>query len=175
MNIRFNCHCGARLKCSVRSIGTSKVCPACKQLAGVPVPSPDRVRRFIGEVEPALPGESSEAYLKAASSIVERAETAFALASASDCRIAVAGHLDDAVRVLRNIRVFLPDEHADEKASKMLQSLAASANFGGIGCRKSKLASFRRWQSANRTIENSLAPFIDDCVQRVKSMLNRCQ
>lgn len=152
MKVRFTCDCGARLECVIRSIGKEKSCPACNSRVTVPKPSERVVKQAIGDVEHAIPGQSEKAYAELVERIIEAAERAMSIAGQAGRPDAAAEFIDNSIRVLRNVQVFWPEDgRQNSRQAFRLLSVAAGTDFGGIGVRKSKLASFRRWQQKQRT------------------------
>jgi hypothetical protein len=155
MQIRFKCKCGARLRCSVRSIGQVLPCPGCTAKVSVPAPEPKEVRRVLKEVPQVLPGKSGSEYLGLAKQILSDA-----VFNVDFCKVTrhpdIANEsIGHAKRILRNIAVFIDDSApvqlpqnatAATAVANALASVAAGHNFAGFGTASERARDHKIWQ-----------------------------
>lgn len=156
MHLHFHCSCGAKLKCSVQSIGRTYPCPHCNSEIEVPYPPEAAVRKAMKSIPLAMPECSLFEYASLIAAIEEITQFNLRLCSLTSHTSLVAECFDDAIRVLRNVMVFIEHTNEDDERTGHsrpepclgpLSSQAAQSNFGGIGRRKSKLRQFDRWRN----------------------------
>ena len=165
MQVQFNCECGVRLSCAVRSIGKSKVCPSCNRPILIPAPRESVVRDILKPVPTILPRWSREEYVSAVSEIAEWSVFNNKVAMHTGHGHLAVSWIDDAIRSLRNIAIFVEDSvekdggniEEDRPCFALhLASLAAGTSFGGSETRESKMRSYKKWLKEQKSKPTSV-------------------
>ena len=154
MRIRFKCKCGKKLECSIHLVRQQAECPVCRLRFKVPSPPREVVQRLMKQLPYALPGCSFSVYEALITQIGNSTRSNVNLCKQLSIQDLAYDCVDDAIQILRNVESFLQhsndglnagDGALPEIAVAPLCSMAAGASFGGIGDRRSKIRTYKKW------------------------------